>query len=258
MSVGTTLKAVDLMPSHLDRVFDSSVQALRRDTGCSKNGYVMQISAEIRWFWRAAPPTGLEAWFREPREACFACGGGQLRLDEYLSDPGQTEMGVKRRGGKKGVEVKGRVVQIERTLEVAPFVGPVEIWAKWSSEALEVPCDRTVKTIKRRWLRKFDTAGPFPVEVALTEKELPVDSHRPLPVRGCNVEVTEVTVTPGGNWWTLGFEAFGSMATIGNDLRRVTEALADTRPPDLTGGLIASYPLWLKEHLTAGSAGIRS
>jgi hypothetical protein len=55
-------------------------------------------------------------------------GGGLLRLDEYLSDPNQCELGIKRRGGKKGVEVKGLVTHAEQQLAAGPFVGPIEIW----------------------------------------------------------------------------------------------------------------------------------
>ena len=209
----------------------------------------MQVSAEIRWFWPTNPPSGLESWFRKPRDRACAVGGGRLRLDEYLSDPGQRELGVKRRGGKKGVEVKG-LVGAERKLAAGPFAGPIEIWAKWTSEALEVDSRGAVKTIKRRWLRKFDTTKLSPVEVPLNDKELPADAKQPLPARGCNVELTEITLTSGDVWWTLGFEAFGGVETVADDLQMVASALAGEVPPDLSGGLMASYPSWLTEHAT--------
>src|SRR5262249_49154880 len=118
----------------------------------------MQVSAEIRWFWKNALPPLIEDWFRRrDKEGCPA-DGGRLRLDEYLRDQTQAELGVKRRAGKKGVEVKGLVDREVQKLNAAPFTGPVEIWAKWTSEALEVDSGTAVKTIKRRWLRKFSTA----------------------------------------------------------------------------------------------------
>ena len=107
-----------------------------------------------------------------------------------------------------------------------------------------------VKTIKRRWLRKFDTTSPSPVEIPLNDKELPVDARQPLPARGCNVELTEVTLTGGDIWWTLGFEAFGGVGTVAEDLHKVATPLAGEGRPDLSGGLMASYPTWLKEHAT--------
>jgi hypothetical protein len=210
----------------------------------------MQLSAEIRWFWRTTPPPGFEEWFRKPGDRACPAGGGGLRLDEYLRDPSQCELGVKRRGGKKDIEVKGLVTHAERKLKAGPFAGPIEIWAKWASQALEVDANAAVKTIKRRWLRKFDTTTPLPVEIPLNDKELPVDKKQPLPARGCNVELTEVTLASGKIWWTLGFEAFGDFGTLAEDVCKVASFLAGGAPPNLSGGWLASYPTWLEKYAT--------
>src|SRR5678815_5321035 len=93
----------------------------------------MFISAESRWFWRESLPAGLEDWFRSTG---FSPGGGIVRIDEYLLDAGNPELGVKKRGGKNGVEIKGLVET--RSALPAPFHGRVQIWSKWSSEAVTI------------------------------------------------------------------------------------------------------------------------
>jgi hypothetical protein len=211
----------------------------------------MQVSAEIRWFWRDAPPAGLQDWFRDGGGEFCAAGGGQTRVDEYLLDTGQAELGIKRRGGKPGVEVKGLVTEGWADLDVAPFVGAIELWCKWTSEPLQLPARQTVATEKRRWLRKFDGAASGLREMALDPRESPLDD-RPLPALGCNVELTRVALPSGTIWWTLGFEAFGPVRTLERDLRGAAAALAARRPPLFAQGLLASYPAWLREHAQEG------
>jgi hypothetical protein len=208
----------------------------------------MQVSAEIRWFWHDASPPGIEDWFCKADAHYCSAGGGGTRVDEYLRDASQVELGLKRRGGKKGVEVKGLVAVTWSGLAVGPFAGPVEVWTKWTSEPLELNSTSTVNTTKRRWLRKFDTIVPLPQEIPLDTEEKPLD-NRPLPALGCNVELTQVSLLNGDVWWTLGFEAFGTIRTVENDLRAVATILAARRPPGLGDGLLASYPAWLKEHV---------
>ena len=47
---------------------------------------LMQISAEIRWFWSNALPPKLEEWFRNGTSNACPAGGGEPRVDEYLYD----------------------------------------------------------------------------------------------------------------------------------------------------------------------------
>ncbi|MGZ8222097.1 MAG: hypothetical protein ACXWT0_10655 [Methylobacter sp.] len=209
----------------------------------------MQLSAEVRWFWPNEPPSGLQAWFCHADSQWCAAGGGEARVDEYLCDPYQRELGLKRRGGKSGVEIKGLVAVTWGGLLISPFTGPIEIWAKWTSERLELQSNSTVSTTKLRYLRKFDTTFAFPEEIPLGTDERPLDKQRQLPNIGCNVELTQVTFANGKIWWTLGFEAFGTIRTIENDLRAVATILASRQPPILHGGLQASYPAWLKKQI---------
>ena len=206
----------------------------------------MQVSAEIRWFWRDRAPSGLEDWFKDRDVHGCTAGGPETRTDEYLRDPGQTELGLKLRGTRPGVEatsveVKGLVAVTWDGLTVAPFRGPIEIWTKVSTPALKLPS--TVRVEKERWLRKFDTSGAAVVEVPLGTRSKPVEEDRPLPGSGCNVELTRLAVA-GSVWWTLGFESFGMLPTVENSLRAAATLLA-TRSPTLEHGLRASYPVWL-------------
>jgi hypothetical protein len=143
--------------------------------------------------------------------------------------------------------VKGLVAITWGGLAAGPFVGPVELWAKWTSQPLELKPGSTIAVKKVRWLRTFDTAAPWPQEIPLDPKEQSLDNS-PLPALGCNVELTQVALPGGEPWWTFGFEAFGTVRTVEHDLRAVAAVLAARRPPGLGGGFIASYPAWLSEH----------
>jgi hypothetical protein len=205
----------------------------------------MQISAECRWFWRGkSVASDLFRWFKDETTHRCAAGGGEYRRDQYLHDTGQPELGIKQRGNQLGVEVKGLVRVLEKGLESEPFKGGVELWTKWTSTALELRDLRISTTEKYRWLRKFDTAGGKVVEIPLDSDEQPIEK-RSLPVQGCNVEFTELTLDGTETWHTLGFEAFGPLDSVESSLRLVAAASASRNPPMPEGGKLASYPAWL-------------
>jgi hypothetical protein len=206
----------------------------------------MSTSAEIRWFWPTTAPAGLEHWFHSTESHPYPPGGGGTREDTYLDDPSQTALGLKYRGGKKGVEIKGLVEVRPDALAEGPFEGPIELWAKWTAGALVLDTLATIGTEKRRWLRKFAGEGPMPEEVPLDKEEQPLDGGS-LPERGCNVELTRVTVNLSV-WWTFGLEAFGTLRTVEGELRVTARLLSSRQPPDLRTGILASYPAWLSGH----------
>jgi hypothetical protein len=90
----------------------------------------MFVSAEIRWFYPDECPTNLHRWFGEMSPAP---GGGKLRIDEYLSQTNQSEVSIKKRGGRPGVEIKG-LIAVCRS-ELVPFAPYVELWCKWRLHA---------------------------------------------------------------------------------------------------------------------------
>src|SRR5262245_33598979 len=105
----------------------------------------MQLSVEMRWFWRDTQPTVCADLFRWDNSD----SSGEERVDQYLRDDRQNELGIKLRGSKPGVEVKG-LISREGFLDVAPFIGRIEVWAKWSSRVLELRSDLMVTVHKRR------------------------------------------------------------------------------------------------------------
>ena len=205
----------------------------------------MLISGEIRWFWRDLP-ADLHTWFREGRGTLEAAQADAPRVDEYLVD-GQAELGIKRRGGMPEVEVKGLIDGAFAHLEAPPFSGPIELWCKWRSEAIAMPRDRTLAVQKSRWMRRFATADGPPSEITAEERAVSFESgvHR-----GCNVELTRVDCGGQGTWWTFGFESFGPLASLEQDLRAVAQVLARRSPPTLAAELRCSYAAWLAEHLS--------
>lgn len=225
------------VPTYISICCSSSIHAREKESR-------VQISAEIRWFWPVKCPDGVEIWFRS---GPTPPGGGNAREDEYLYEPKQTELGLKRRGEKPGVEAKGLVTVLPQPSDMIPFVGPIEIWCKWPLLTLKLSDVSIVTTKKIRWLRKFDTGGGEPTEIPVGEDEAPTD-RRCLPKLGCNVELTLVEV--GDHlWWTLGFEAFGELASVERSLRNTLSAMAARRPPSLGSGELLNYPAWLSKHV---------
>jgi hypothetical protein len=193
----------------------------------------MFISAEIRWFLRNEPAPGFRGWFMESGFHASQPGGVSERTDEYLQNRGETELGIKIRGGFGGVDIKGLVEVKKNGLSSEPFTGPIEIWTKWRSEYIKLELENTIAVEKERWTRMFDTTLADPIEINL--------EGRQLPSRGCGVELTRFSVK-NETWWTFGFESFGTLETIEKDLRSVASLLASRNPPPLGDAVIHSYP----------------
>jgi hypothetical protein len=209
----------------------------------------MLVTAEIRWFWREIPRE-FEAWFRDPAPSVCAAGGGGVRVDDYLADAGQIELGMKRRGGAEGLEVKGLVSGDFATLSCFPFAGPMEIWCKWKSDLLVMPPGRIISVEKRRWLRRFVTLEGATEEIPLDDSENPTEGG-PLPLVGCNVELTQIGLQDGSRWWTFGFEALGALPSVAPSLTQAAQTLAGRRPPPIEPGWMGGYPAWLAHHVLA-------
>jgi hypothetical protein len=196
------------------------------------------VSAELRWFWRGGLPAAVEAWFRH---AEFPPGGGRPRIDEYLVDRSQIELGVKKRGTKAGVEVKG-LVGLRRTVS-APFPGRVQIWSKWTSDTLTIDHLPRVAIQKTRSLRRYDASGPRVVEIELDDEERPRKSQDLLPECGCHLEAVLLRVDGNDTKWaSVGFEAFGDVSTVEDTLDRTLKHVTQTNLP---AGRELSYPAWL-------------
>ena len=201
----------------------------------------MLISAEVRWFWRLALPPGLEQWFRS---GTLVPGGGKPREDEYLVDPLEPELGVKKRSGRGGIEIKGLIEARTRLPE--PFAGSLQIWAKWTSHTITIDQLPRIVVRKTRWLRKYDTGCSALRELELDADEQLRDSTAPIPEHGCQMELVALSVGDHDPcWWTFGFEAFGPLGTVERSLHRTIAQLPPIGREALGGGMELSYPSWL-------------
>ncbi len=135
-------------------------------------------------------------------------------------------------GPKGPLEFKGLIGEHRQTCDLGPFSVPIQLWCKWSVPNIDLGQARTCRVSKTRWLRKFDTSGNPPVEVPLGMDEMPLDRPHGLdmPVRGCNVELTEVRLDDGQVWWTFCIEAYGDLGTVVKDLRSTSDLLARRGP----------------------------
>jgi hypothetical protein len=201
----------------------------------------MLLSAEVRWFWQGPQPD-LQRWFAEPLPHP---GGGEERIDTYLVDSSQTELGVKNRGARPGLEFKSLVTE-RATRQLGRLTASTQIWTKVSSIVLSLAGLPTIATRKRRWLRKYDTSNSTIREIVLGRDERPTSDD--WPDHGCNVEFTEVRLDQRSELWTtLGFEAFGGFESLEAGLA-LTLQYFNSRPlPDLGPGQAFSYPQWLAE-----------
>lgn len=193
----------------------------------------MELSAELRLWWRGERPIEVERWF----ETATAIAPGPIaeRIDLYLDDPGQTEMGVKIRGhGATGsrTEIKSLVARRGRY----GWLGEAEIWVKASSAALALEGAPTLSTRKQRRLRQF---------AATTDgvAEIPLGPHE-RPDQGCYVEFTRVGARDS-TWWSLGFESFGNLDRIEPTLAATFAAMGDPPTPLPAASLAGGYPAWL-------------
>jgi hypothetical protein len=212
----------------------------------------MQLSAEVRLFWAGREPEALRSWFLGASVHTYAAGGGQERTDVYLADANQLELGIKQRGGKSGVEIKGLVALLPESASVGSYSIPIELWSKWSSQTWTFDQGSSIMLRKRRWLRKFDTSESGPIEIPLDLAERPLDG-RPLPEIGCNVEWTALDTQNGESYWTLGFESFGSLRDVEESLRSVIIVMNKRLLPTSIGGWAGSYPIWISKSLAERS-----
>jgi hypothetical protein len=219
----------------------------------SSIGENMQVTAEMRWFWPYTDHLEVLNWFNSEEVHEFAPGGGQNRIDSYLFDSRQLELGIKNRGGKHGIEIKGLVSHTFGVCDAEPFSGPIELWSKWTSETLRLDSTKTVTTMKRRWLRRFDTTGDSPEAILLDEKELPVKVNY-LPAQGCSIELTEVrfldsksldVIPDTRGWWTLSLESWGKIDSLTKSLFQVAHLMTERNPPLIDTKFSASYPRFL-------------
>jgi hypothetical protein len=202
----------------------------------------METTLEVRWFGPGRPPDDIARRFD-----ALGAPAPEGRVDTYLPLPGTDDLGVKLRDGGTALELKLRQHDFGDTKVAGGVVGNLERWQKWSfpvedatcrAAALGLPTGAQVEVEKRRRLVTFLLA--------------PDGSARPADERegdGCSVEITSLVVKDS-EWWSLGFEAFGSQDRLADALTASAEAFFTGAPdvsPVLTGVLSCGYPAWLPE-----------
>lgn len=210
----------------------------------------MALSAEIRWFKKDAIPDGWKDWFCSKNQSFqHPANAEKPRLDEYLLDKAIDDLGIKHRGGKAGVEIKGLLKDLGQPMKEGPWEGDIEVWSKWPSNTLLLQQCPTLKMIKQRWLRKYEDK-----DNSLQEFLIPADPKNcRFPARGCNVELTEITLCNKENasWWTFSFESFDdntkSIDTLFSTLRAAVKLVAGMGvPSNFEKSELMSYAAWLK------------
>ena len=196
----------------------------------------MRMTAEIRWFWAGRPAPDFAAWFRDAGPSWGSASDSKTRIDDYLRDTAQTALGIKRRGGNPGVEVKGLISTRPTVLTLAGCACPIGLWGKWSA-AFALDEGRLIKVAKQRWMRKFEVVGGTVRELAAS-----TSAERR---SGCDAELTLLDGPDGTPWWTVGFEAFGAFDAVANDLCATVAVLESRAPPPLPAGQASGYPGWL-------------
>lgn len=212
----------------------------------------MQVSAEVRLFWHREP-VELRNWFLSSDAHNFPIdeeSGAELREDDYLFDPRQTELGIKQRGGVQvGAEIKGLVDGHWCEVEIANEKFVVELWSKWRSEQLELQSTsrKFVKLEKKRWLRKFDTSN------GINEVGQSVNASE-----GCNVELTRVSIMTPQNapdvWWSFCLESFGAVGVVEKGIRETAKELCNRGLQLEHSFVLSSYPNWLTTCLSPQSS----
>ncbi len=198
----------------------------------------MQPSMELRWFLVGAVPAAVQQWFSQGAIVPKAEG---CREDQYLSLPAYDEVGIKQRQGK--MEVKRRLADRGVQTLGQGISGRIEQWVKWSfvlqDQALPdltKPTGSWVTVEKTRQLRKYEVTQNGAVNA--------VDAYVPV-AQGCNLELTSL-VLYDKVWWSLGFEAFGDLATVEASLAlTIKHVLADNQFPLLQAEDSFAYPHWL-------------
>ena len=198
----------------------------------------MERTAEVRWFLEGTPPGTLVDWFADlgaqPRE----------RADRYLCLLETDALGVKLRGGADSLELKLRKQDHGEREFLDGVAGRVEEWQKWSfgvtgngpsAQGLGLSFDVWLEVTKVRRLATYGPPGWKPA---------PAEQRRG---DGCGIELTDLRVR-GRDWFTLGFEAFGSEDAILESLGLAAGAFFGEveLPHGLGAEASCGYPGWLR------------
>lgn len=198
----------------------------------------METTLEARWFAPGRPPDALTRRFDD-----LGVPGPQGRTDTYLYLSGTDDLGVKLREGGTAFELKLRQHDFGET-KLAGVAGHLERWQKWSFPVTDAACQAAGFGLPvESWVEVEKNRRLITYRLAADGTVFPVAARQG---DGCSVEITSL-VTNHSEWWSLGFEAFGTQD-------RLADALTATADAFFTGGNLAraldgarscAYPDWL-------------
>lgn len=194
---------------------------------------------EIRWFCEGTIPPQVLEWFRRGEQNSEE---QPHRTDYYFHPTEGDSLGIKLREGR--IEIKQRHRQNGAVHLYEGVAGTVEHWRKWSFELVRthhslsnivVPDVSWIGVKKKRRLRRYRLADDGKIVAVATSER---------PGQECALELTQINVE-GREWWTVGFETFGSKAAVQEKLLLVAQQVFAVAPPTLAAKDSYGYPKWL-------------
>ncbi len=192
-------------------------------------------SLEVRWIARGQLPPAMLEWFaRFPAET-------ETRQDAYLLQPRLRGLSVKLRDGG-ALEVKSYlgspgILDLPRDGR-----GHLESWRKWSFPS-GLPGHGGANQPGWVVVGKSRRSSWFPLAIRADLAQV----RPPAAVAGCMVELAEVWVR-GERWWSVGFEATGSVRLLRVALEHAADLVfAQALPPGVQFSLgnSHSYARWV-------------
>ena len=201
----------------------------------------MQLTAELRWFYRGTLPSEIFQWFQQDQL------GGHLappeeREDLYLYSPGCEYLGIKLRQGR--LEIKWRKAELGVVHFGDRVEGKAEKWGKWLCEDPTAESFQPADVVGKSWVsvKKVRSQRQYQVFPGESITAVPVTESI---AQGCNVELTQLSIN-GNAWWSLAFEAEGEDDCLMEHLQAVaTWVFKSYRGSNLQAEDSYAYPSWL-------------
>ncbi len=192
-------------------------------------------SLEVRWIVRGQLPQAMLDWF------AYFPAQTETRQDAYLLQPQLRGLSVKLRDGA-ALEVKSYLGSPGILDLTRGGHGLLESWRKWSFPS-GLPGHGGADPPGWVLVGKSRRSSWFPLAIHPD----PAQVRPPAAVAGCTVELTEV-LARGQRWWSVGFEATGSVRLLRAALEHAADLVfAQALPPGVQFSLgnSRSYSRWL-------------
>ena len=229
-----------------EKIYDNGYEKYKKRLAILEdmNGKIKAIfSKEVRWFVKGKNYQ-IERWFNRNGSSFKK---QKERFDYYLNMLPLENISCKIREGK--AEFKKQIGPLSTNINFEKFNGKVENWVKWSSDlkdSLAIPdqidIDSNAQFIV---IKKTRVLVIFKVE---DNKPITRVKNGNYPKEGCQVEYTRIKVGEKDEWYSFGFEAFGSRANINRNFELVTNHVLGQMPGvSFEEKYSYGYPRFLKD-----------